>query len=72
MRRVVADEFQRARIFPGDDLQPAALPDGIGQIAQLAIERIGNGLLANDLEMPKAISAPVVSGAYCRMEPSGN
>ena len=44
MRGVVANEFQRALVLPGDDFDLAGFPQRIGQVAQGAVERIGNRL----------------------------
>ena len=49
MRGVVADEFQRARIVAGDDLDAAGLLQRIGKVAQHAVERVGDGLLRQRL-----------------------
>ncbi len=46
--RIVPDQFQRAGIFAGDDLEPAG-DDRIGQVAQFAIQRNRDGLLCKRL-----------------------
>ena len=48
MGGVVADQFERAGVLAGDDLDPAGL-DRFGEIAQRAIERDGDGLLGERL-----------------------
>ncbi len=45
MRAVVADEFQRFGVVAGDDAHLAVLADGIGKIAQFAVEAERHRLL---------------------------
>jgi hypothetical protein len=44
MGRVVADQLERARIIAGDDLD-SAVGYRIGKVAQIAVDRDGNGFL---------------------------
>ncbi len=39
MRRVVADQFECARVFAGQELDLGVLFDGVGEIADCAVER---------------------------------
>ncbi|MNT62898.1 hypothetical protein D3C72_2006610 [compost metagenome] len=48
MRSIVTDQLKRTAVVTGDDFD-AAIGDGIGQVAQLAIERNGDSLLGQRL-----------------------
>ena len=62
MRRVVADEFQRARVVAGDDLERAGSPTGSDRSRRSPSSAIATAFLASDLEIDSATSRPVVAG----------
>ena len=45
MRRIVADQFERARIVSGEEFDLGVMLDRIGQIGNLAVQRHGDGAL---------------------------
>jgi hypothetical protein len=62
MRRVVADEFECARIVAGDDLDAGVLVDLVGNVGELAIERHRHRLLGERLRDALGDLAPGDAG----------
>ncbi len=45
VRRIVANQLERARVVAGDDLDLAGRAERVGKVAHGAVERVGDGLL---------------------------
>ena len=67
MRGVVADEFERARVVAGEELDLGVMLDRIGQIGDLAVERHGDRALG---ERRRNAFGDVEAGGVLRIVPT--